>query len=193
MQSGRSWKRALHFDRIGSLIHRATVYKEALVMPEIYLSLGSNLDQTVHIPSALRRLRALFGELVCSGLYESDPVGCTGPVFHNLVVACHTELSPDEVLACLHRVEDQEGRVRGTEGLPHTLDIDLLLYGDAVLQRGRLRVPREDIIRHAFVLEPLAEMAPDAVHPVLGQSYAELWKRFDSADVRQKRMGSVVY
>jgi len=162
-------------------------------MPEIYLSLGSNLDPTLHIPSALRRLRALFGELVCSGLYESDPVGCTGPVFHNLVVVCHTELSPDAVLNCLRAVEDQEGRVRDRRGVPHTLDIDLLLYGDAILQRGRLRVPREDITRHAFVLEPLAEVAPDAVHPVLGETYIRLWKRFDSAGIRQKRLGSVVY
>jgi 2-amino-4-hydroxy-6-hydroxymethyldihydropteridine diphosphokinase len=88
-------------------------------------------------------------------------------------------------------VEDQAGRVRdGNRDSPHTLDIDLLLQGNTVLQAGRVRIPREDITRHAFVLEPLAEIAPDEVHPLRGETYASLWQQFDSSLTRQNRIGN---
>ena len=160
-------------------------------MAKIYLGIGSNRDPDVHIPLALRRLATLFGELICSGVYESDPVGCSGPVFHNLVVGFESELPLESLLACCREVEDQAGRVRdGNRDSPHTLDIDLLLQGNTVLQAGRVRIPREDITRHAFVLEPLAEIAPDEVHPLRGETYASLWQQFDSSLTRQNRIGN---
>lgn len=160
-------------------------------MPKIYLSLGSNLDKEIHIPSALQRLEALFGQLILSSLYESEPVGYTGPVFHNMVVGFQTEWPLETLAAQLIEVETLEGRTRQPgKTVPHTLDIDLLLYGDAIIHQGKLRLPREDINRYAFVLEPLAEIAPNETHPVSGESYASLWEQFDKSASRQRRITS---
>ena len=161
-------------------------------MPKIYLSMGSNLDKEIHIPSGLWRLQQHFGPLTASGIYESEPVGYDGPLFHNLVVGLVCDLEPEAIASLLGAVETLEGRER-TPGKksPHTLDIDLLLYGDAVFERGRLKIPRDDITRYAFVLEPLAELAPGEKHPVLGISYAQLWADFDRTPLRQRRVGDI--
>lgn len=161
-------------------------------MPKIYLSIGSNCDKDIHVPSALERLQTLFGPLQVSSLYESEAVGYTGPVFHNLVVGFESELPPEAIAATLADVETLEGRTREQDkGVPHTLDLDLLLYGNAIINRGKVRVPREDITRYAFVLEPLAELAPHDLHPLTGQSYAKLWEEFDTSTVRQTCLGTI--
>jgi 2-amino-4-hydroxy-6-hydroxymethyldihydropteridine diphosphokinase len=81
-------------------------------MPKIYLSIGSNCDKEIHVPSALRRLQTLFGTLQVSALYESEAVGCSGPVFHNLVVGFWSELPADVIVARIAKVETLEGRTR---------------------------------------------------------------------------------
>ncbi|BBL76673.1 2-amino-4-hydroxy-6-hydroxymethyldihydropteridine diphosphokinase [Methylomagnum ishizawai] len=158
-------------------------------MPEVFLGLGSARDRERHLPAALAELARLFGPLKVSSLYETAAVGFAGPAFHNLVVACETALPPAALLPLLKTIEDRQGRVRQTDPpVPPTLDIDLLLYGDVVMEEGKLKLPRGDILRHAFVLEPLAEIAPDHRHPVDGRRYAELWAAFDKAGLARTRL-----
>lgn len=149
-------------------------------MLRIWLSLGSNQAREQSLRGAVRMLREAFGPLVLSAVYESDAVGFVGEPFLNLVAGAETDLPVEAVQRRLRQIEDAHGRVRGGDKFsPRTLDIDLLTYG--ALVRPDLDLPREEIVRHAFVLGPLAEVAPDERHPVLGRRYAELWAAFDQA------------
>ena len=146
-------------------------------MPRVWLSLGSNLDRERSLRGGVRMLRGRLGPLILSSVYESAAVGFAGEPFLNLVAGALTELPPEGVQAWLREVEDGNGRVRGPDKFaPRTLDIDLLTYGDLV--QSALRLPRDEILYHAFVLGPLAEVAPDERHPVDGRRYAELWAAF---------------
>jgi len=151
-------------------------------MPEVraWLSLGSNIQPRQHIARALVDLRERFGELVVSPVYESEAVGMEGNNFYNLVVGVWTGLSPRGLVEELHRIEARNGRQRGSERfVPRTLDIDLLTYGEQVIEQPDLRLPRDEITRYAFVLLPLSEVAGDEIHPPSGLSYARLWAGFD--------------
>lgn len=159
-------------------------------MPEVFLSLGSNLDRETHLPAALDELAEWFGELRVSGIYEAAAVGFEGPPFHNLAVGFATEWPLGELVARLADLEIRHGRAPDSRKFSsRKLDVDLLLYGDAVLREGKLELPRPDILRYAFVLEPLAEIAPDHRHPVTGQRYADLWAGFDKTGLVQRRIG----
>ncbi|HYE34602.1 2-amino-4-hydroxy-6-hydroxymethyldihydropteridine diphosphokinase [Methylocaldum sp.] len=161
-------------------------------MPDVFLSIGSNIDREKHIPSALKELEERVGSLTVSSVYESEAVGFEGARFYNLVAAFFTELPVSDIAKILTEIENNHGRTRDCKKFSsRTLDIDLILYGDAVLQEGKLKLPREDITRYAFVLEPLAEIAAKRKHPVIGESYGELWAKFDKTDVKQWRVGSV--
>jgi 2-amino-4-hydroxy-6-hydroxymethyldihydropteridine diphosphokinase len=150
------------------------------MMPRVWLSIGSNIDRERHIAGALDSLRREFGELAVSRVYETEAVGFSGDAFYNLVAGLDTELPPEQLNARMHQIEAAHGRTRGGEKFaPRTLDIDLLTYGDQVLSRPGLELPRDEILKYAFVLGPLAEVAPDERHPVDGRTYAELWQAFD--------------
>jgi len=156
-------------------------------LPRIWLSLGSNQAREQSLRGAVRMLREAFGPLTLSAVYESDAVGFVGEPFLNLVAGAETDLPVETVQQRLRQIEDAHGRVRGGDKFcPRTLDIDLLTYGDLV--RPDLDLPREEIVRHAFVLRPLAEVAPDERHPVLGRRYAELWAAFDRGAQPMRRV-----
>jgi 2-amino-4-hydroxy-6-hydroxymethyldihydropteridine diphosphokinase len=143
----------------------------------------------VHIPASLRALEQIFGELAISSIYESEPVGFTGDVFYNLVVGFDSDLDVKVVAKQLRQIELDNGRTRDSRKFAaRTLDLDLILYGDLIVNDGRLQIPRDEIEHYAFVLEPLAEIAPDLKHPITHISYAELWEQFDKIDLKQKRI-----
>lgn len=149
-------------------------------MAKVFLSLGSNIERQHHISQALNELRAAFGEISCSPVYESEAVGFDGDPFYNLVVGIETEQDIGHLNDFLHRLEDQHGRIRGEEKFSaRTLDIDILLYDDWVGTFDKVNLPRGEILKHAFVLLPLADLIPQEQHPIEHKSYAELWENFD--------------
>ena len=152
-------------------------------MARAYLSLGSNLEPERHLAAALAALRARYGELLVSPTYRTPAVGFEGPDFLNLAVGLDTDETPEALDAWLHALEDAQGRRRDVPRFSsRTLDVDLVLYDQRVLRGpGNLELPRPDLARHAFVLKPMVDLAPDLVHPVLGRTLAQLWAEFPPA------------
>lgn len=151
-------------------------------MTRIYISIGSNIDPAQHVRAAVAALREQFDDVALSSVYESKAVGFEGDNFYNLVAAARTERSVHHVTRALRDIEDRFGRDRnGPRFSSRTVDLDLLLYDDLVLNDGGLVLPREEIVKNAFVLQPLAEIAPQLLHPLLQHSYADLWREFDKA------------
>lgn len=150
-------------------------------MARAWLSLGSNQAPGRHLAAALDALARAFGPLQVSPAYRSAAVGFDGPAFVNLAVGLDTDLDPVALDAWLHALEDRHGRRRDVPRFSsRTLDVDLVLYDDVVLRGpGNLELPRRDLVAQAFVLRPMADIAPGVVHPVLGRTLAGLWRDFD--------------
>ncbi|AOY88962.1 2-amino-4-hydroxy-6-hydroxymethyldihydropteridine diphosphokinase [Marinobacter salinus] len=151
---------------------------------KVYLSIGSNVDRERYVSAALDALGEWFGELEISPVYESEAVGFDGSPFLNLVVGVTTDASVGELSRRFKRLEAENGRRRNVPKFSaRTLDLDILTYGDAIGQIDGVELPRGEILKNAFVLRPLADIAPEVLHPVCGQSYGELWQEY-SADQR---------
>jgi len=147
---------------------------------EIYVAIGSNVEPQRHLRSALIALAENFGVLRLSPVYRNRPVGFEGDDFLNMVAGFESDLSLVQVVSILEAIEAESGRQRGGEKFgPRTLDLDLLLYGDEVASDGPHQVPRDEIIRYAFVLKPLRDLAGERIHPVAGRSFDEIWEDFD--------------
>ena len=145
-------------------------------MAKAYLSLGSNQAPESHLARALAELRDRFGELVVSPFYRTAAVGFDGPDFVNGAAVVETELDPIELDTWLHALEDAHGRRRDQPRFSsRPLDIDIVFFDDRVLSGpGHLQIPRPEL-QHAFVLRPLAEIAPDFRGPLSESTLAELW------------------
>ncbi len=144
----------------------------------VYVGLGSNQDRDDKIRGAVAELRAQFGEIEVSPIYDSAAVGFDGSDFLNLVVGFDTELSLPAVITRFRQIEDRLGRVRSAKKFAsRPIDLDILLYGDTVTEGYGIRIPREEILENAYVLKPLQDIAPDARHPEVGETYAALWQR----------------
>lgn len=149
-------------------------------MPKVYVGIGSNIDRESNIRGAVRELAAHYGALALSAVYESKSHGFDGENFFNLVAGFESADSIETIKQTLSDIETLRGRVRQENRFSaRTLDLDLLLYGDVVRHDGELNLPHPDILRYAFVLQPLAEIAPEARHPETGMTYAEMWNRSD--------------
>lgn len=151
-------------------------------MTEVVVGVGSNIEPRRHVCAALERLAERFGRLDVSPVYSCPAVGFSGADFVNLVVAFDTDEPIEAVQAGLRAIEAEGGRDLAARDGSRTLDLDMLLFGDTVFDNGDIRVPRADILDYAFVLRPLAEMRPQAQHPIDGRSYRELWATFDRPD-----------
>jgi 2-amino-4-hydroxy-6-hydroxymethyldihydropteridine diphosphokinase len=148
-------------------------------MARVYLSLGSNQEPQRYLPAAIASLRARFGAITVSPAYRSRSVGFDGADFVNLAVGLDTDLSPEALNDWLHALEDSHGRRRDLPRYSNRmLDIDIVFYDALVLDgTGHLQIPRKEL-QHAFVLRPIADIAPAFRHPQSGLSMAELWAAF---------------
>ena len=155
-------------------------------MALITLSLGSNIAPIEHIRLCLDALHECFGELQISRVFESEPVGFKDTRnFYNLVVALHSDWSPGELQAWAKTLEARHGRRPDTPKFsPRALDIDLLTVGDQQGVVDGILLPRAEVTHNAFVLQPLAELLPEQLHPGCGTSYTELWTQFDPGEQR---------
>lgn len=150
-----------------------------MALHQIYISVGSNVDRDKHTRGGINALKAYFPDIELSRVYESEAVGFKGSHFYNLVVGAKTDLSVAEVCRVLKQIETEHGRVRGEKKFsPRTLDLDLLLYDDLITDDG-VEIPRGEICTNAFVLQPLAEIAPHVVHPKTGQTIDVMWQNYD--------------
>ena len=146
-------------------------------MAQIYLSIGSNIEPKKNIRDCLVRLRLEFGPLQISPIYHCAAVGFDGEDFLNLVVGLETRLGPKALSDRLKSLEEELGRRRDTPRFAdRCIDIDLLLHDLNVGDYDGLQLPRDEILKYPFVLLPLAELAPEMVHPVLGRSLWDLWQ-----------------
>jgi 2-amino-4-hydroxy-6-hydroxymethyldihydropteridine diphosphokinase len=151
-------------------------------LTQVYLGLGSNIDPETNLRLAIAELRRHYGELVISNTYQNAAVGFEGEDFLNLVVGFDTNERPLEIQQRIEAIHTLSGRQRGgARFASRPLDIDLLLYGDLVIDEPPLHLPRSDVLDYDFVLRPLAEIAPELVHPVTGRTMLDHWQECDTA------------
>lgn len=151
----------------------------------VYLALGSNLgDRLANLEAALAALPPTVHLVAASSVYETPPWGYLDqPAFLNQVVKVETDLPPGELLTYLKALEVQLGRVDSVRYGPRVIDLDILFYDDLVLEIPGLNIPHPRLHERAFVLVPLADLAPDLYHPVQGATVTELLQRIDSTGV----------
>lgn len=147
-------------------------------MEQVFVSVGSNIQRRQNIYTGVDAMRQHFTDLTCSSVYESKAEGFDGDPFYNLVVTFQGQ-DLVSINQTLRQIEDQHGRIRQAQKFcARTLDLDLLLFGNQVLIDQGWDIPRAEITRYAFILWPMAEIAPRLKHPSLNQSMGQLWSQF---------------
>jgi 2-amino-4-hydroxy-6-hydroxymethyldihydropteridine diphosphokinase len=161
---------------------------EVAPMRNVYLGLGSNLgDRDANLRAAISKLAEFLHVERVSSVYETEPLLVEDqPLFHNLVCAGQTPLDPFSLLRALKRIESDLGRVSGPRYGPRVIDIDILLFDDLVQTTPELTIPHPAMLERAFVLIPLAEIAPYQRHPVAGRTIEELARSLDASGVRRQ-------
>ncbi|HSD95698.1 MAG TPA: 2-amino-4-hydroxy-6-hydroxymethyldihydropteridine diphosphokinase [Sulfuricaulis sp.] len=150
-------------------------------MPRVHIGIGSNIDRENSIRGAVHELTVHYGPLTLSPVYESKAHGFEGDNFYNLVAGFDTAEPIERIKETLAYIELRFGRSRRENRFnARTLDLDLLLYDDIVRHDNQANLPHPDIQRYAFVLRPLADIAPDLRHPETGLSCARMWEQFGS-------------
>lgn len=160
-------------------------------MERVFVSIGSNVERDRHIARAVELLESRFGELELSSVYESPAVGFDGEPFYNLVAAFDSDEDPRRIVAVLRDIERRCGRERTDVRFgPRTMDLDLLLVGDRIVRDGDVDIPRDEVASQAFVLCPLAEIAPERTHPESGDTLADMWARLADKGHGLRRVGA---
>lgn len=152
-------------------------------MPQIYISLGSNIEREHYVKQGLISLAKAFelplDQLTLSSLFECEAIGFDGAIFYNMVIGIECPHSVEKVATLLREIEFFHGRDHQAKKFsPRTLDLDLLLYDNLVIDEPA-QLPRDEITKNAFVLWPLSQVAPTLTHPVLKQSYQTLWENYN--------------
>ena len=151
-------------------------------MPEVYVAAGSNVEPHEHLARAARELAGAFPGTRCSAWYRNRAVGFEGEDFINFVAGFSTDQPLEAVIERLQAIEGLCGRTRtAPRWAPRSMDLDILLYGAQVLDTPAVRLPRPDLLKRAYMLGPLAELAPELIHPTVGASIGALWRQFDQA------------
>jgi 2-amino-4-hydroxy-6-hydroxymethyldihydropteridine diphosphokinase len=151
-------------------------------VPAVYVGAGSNVAPARNLARAVAELAREFPGARFSPWYRNRAVGFEGEDFINLVAAFDTDLPLHTVLAKLHAIEALCGRARNApRWAPRSMDLDVLLYGDLICDEPGLKLPRPDLLKRAYMLGPLAALAPEVVHPTVKLTIGELWQRFDRA------------
>ncbi len=152
-------------------------------MSKVFVALGSNIDPNARLQSAARLLKSHFPDARFSSCYRNAAVGFEGDDFINAVVVFSTDLPVAELLGVLHAIEEQCGRSRAdSQWGPRAMDLDLLLYGNEIGEGVGYVLPRRDMLRRAYMLGPLAELAPDVPHPVARETIGALWRAFPQGE-----------
>lgn len=157
-------------------------------MAKVYISIGSNIDREQQIIAGVAALKAEFGAVQLSSVYECEPVGFIGENFYNMVAMVETEQPPSYIGELLKQLEKQQGRIDFSKKFSaRQLDLDILLYDDLIIN-SPVQVPRDEIPENAYVLQPLAEIAGDLIHPQLQLSYRQLWSNYDKNKQQLKKI-----
>lgn len=158
-------------------------------MAKVYLGLGSNIERERYITAGLDALQGRYGVLSLSPVYDSECIGFEGQPFLNMVVGLHTSESVGELARQLRHIEIEHGRPENAQRYtPRQLDIDILTYEQLTGTVEGVKLPRGEILENAFVLCPLADLAPAERHPVAKRSYAQLWEAYDQAGQKIERV-----
>ncbi len=154
----------------------------------VYLSLGSNVgDRERYLRGAIAQLERIGQVVSVSSVYETEPVEFTDqPWFLNCAVAVETTEMPEQLMATVLRMEQESGRQRTRDKGPRTIDIDIVLFGDEILNLPSLTIPHPAMHSRRFVLEPLAEIAPDVRHPLLKKTIRELLQELPPGQIVRK-------
>lgn len=161
-------------------------------MTNVYVAAGSNVEPEKHLSLALHELSRLYPPLKISPAYRNEAVGFEGDDFINLVVGFAT----DDPVACvrerLQRIESLCDRPpNAPKWAPRTMDLDILLYGQLVSDQPGFVIPRPDLLRRPYMLKPLADIAPEVVHPVSKVPIGELWERFEGKGHEMREVGQL--
>lgn len=152
-------------------------------MPDVFIAAGSNVEPEKHLKLALAELQRSFAPLAISPAYRNKAVGFEGDDFINLVVGFATRDDVHRVRERLQQIETQCGRPRSApKWAPRSMDLDILLFGDEVRNELGLVLPRPDLLRRAYMLKPLVDIAPEVVHPTAGTTLRALWDAFPGKD-----------
>lgn len=148
----------------------------------VFVAGGSNVDPLANTRRAMLEMTRSWPDVRFSAVYRNRAVGFEGADFVNWVASLSTDWPLERLLQRLHEIEALCGRARNApKWAPRGMDLDVLLYGDLISSTPSRRLPRPDLLKRAYMLGPLAEIAPEVVHPTLGQTIGELWQQFDRA------------
>ena len=148
----------------------------------VYVSIGSNVDPIANVVRSVTALRESFGALSISPVYQSASVGFKGDDFLNLVIGFSTDLDIKDVVRELRRIEDELGRDRRQPKFSkRPIDLDILTYSDFIFDEDNIQVPRHEILMNAYVLRPMQDLIPQALHPEVQKSYQQLWQSMEPA------------